>query len=198
MVNQALGDVCQLEKKYNWVINTITSTTQITMTYNSEVQVVFDTKDLSKSVALHFIPAKATTQKSYFFNHLAKVMETKQFKSSQIMLKYVQTQWDKSLELIEHIRKLELHFPVSVNTMKDKAQLSVKAALLVKERKAKIMVEFIVSGGKKDNVDVKCETVYGDHMKGWKLDEYLKQLIKEQGVSWKDGVLQLGQQLMAK
>jgi len=196
--NQMSDNVHQLEKKYNWTINTVTSASHINMTYNSEIQVMFDMKNLTNPAALQLISAETTIQKSYFFNQLSDAMKTKQFESPQLMLKYVQLQWDKSLGFVEEIRKLELHFPIVISTVEEHAQLSIKAALLVRERKAKIMVEFLVYGDKKQEVDIKCETVYGDHMKGWKLDEFLKQLIKEQGVGWKDGILQLGQQLIAK
>ena len=60
--------------------------------------------------------------------------------------------------------------------------------LLVRSRKAKIKVDFVVSEDM--SIVVKSETVYGDQMKGWKIDEFLMQVVGE-GAGWRDAVGEL-------
>ena len=170
---------------------------KLQMRYDSEIDVTFHAIDPRKSKSISYAKENPTIQTSYFFDRLAEEFNKLKFREPRELLSFVKNKWIHARAVIEQFRKVELHYQTQFTVREEDNKLMAKVTLIIPNRKAKIFAYIAVDGLSGNSTDIETEVVYGEKMKGWKLDDYLKQLTADGSTTWKEALQQLVRELNA-
>ncbi|KAI1501177.1 Spc7-domain-containing protein [Biscogniauxia marginata] len=213
-----------LEKKYGWAITGIADTT-ISMTYQREIELVFDVssfqgKSPNSRIDLWYVaanrehnPQPATPEKEFFVQCIRDYVRGMAQAQTKIceMLDAVSAAWKKANHVAENVRLLNCTFPTTVSRTSD-SDIAIRSMLLLTTLETKVEISFSLhSKSSQGSVEVavvpQARVVYGEHFKADKVTEYLANRIgtsvvtkdENNGVeSWSDIILELQGRLIAR
>lgn len=216
-----LAKVEDLEKQHGWAITGIADTT-ISMTYQKEIELVFDIASFqgakpNSRIDLWYIRDQnsqpVSPEKDFFVqcirDHLRGLRQA-QTKISEL-LKMVSGAWQKANHVAESMRLLNSTFPTNVVRTSD-ASIAIRSTLLLVPMQTKVEVTLSLhsqstSNGLEVTVAPQAQVVYGEQFKVDKVVEYLASHIgnrvaakEEQGrvEAWSDVIVELHERLLAR
>ncbi|KAJ9151921.1 Kinetochore protein spc7 [Pleurostoma richardsiae] len=213
----------ELEKQHGWAITGISGTT-LSMTYQREIELVFDIASFrpgqqNSRIDLWYIannrersPLPCTPEKEFFLqcirDHI-RALPQAHTKLSR-MLGVVRAAWDKANAVTNHVRFLNLTYPTQVNKTSD-SSIAIRSSLLMAPLATKIEVVLsLQSLESADGVDVAvvphAAVIYGEHFNAPKMTEFLSKRLgnrvfskeEKQTESWGDVVAELHATLLAR
>lgn len=220
-----VAKVEDLEKQHGWTITGIADTT-VSMTYQKEVELVFDISSFqgakpNSRIDLWYIaanrdhnPQPASPEKEFFVqcirDHVRGLAQAKT-KISEL-LKVVSGAWSKANHVAENVRLLNSTFQTNVVRTSD-ASIAVQSTLLLIPLQTKVQITLAFHGhSSKEGIEVtvvpQAQVIYGEQFKVEKVVEYLSTRIGSQVVtkeeqqgqveSWSDVVVELHERLLAR
>ncbi|KAI9682026.1 MAG: hypothetical protein M1817_000080 [Caeruleum heppii] len=192
------ANVDALEDKYGWTI-TGAQQTRITMRFQAEVEVDFDTasflpnqgaayarKETNSSFDIRCVGNPKgqdrnplTTEKDFFLQRIR--MQLQGMKQSQIrvrdLLRFVSESWIKASMIAEELRQLNLSCPTEINISSERS-LSIISTVLLLDIGTKVETVFEVTTGCGNtsvavNVASSAAVVYGEKFNESKMGEFL-------------------------
>lgn len=215
-----------LEKQHGWAITGIAGTT-VSMTYQKEIELVFDISSFqgakpNSRIDLWYIaanrdqnPQPAPPEKEFFVqctrDHVRGLAQS-QTKISEL-LKVVSGAWKKANHVSDNVRLLNSTFQTNVVRTSD-ASIAIRSTLLLAPLQTKVQITLALHGhSSREGVSVaivpQAQVIYGEQFKVDKVVEYLASRInsqvvtkEEQGQSqnepWSDVVVELHERLLAR
>ncbi|EPS42075.1 hypothetical protein H072_3814 [Dactylellina haptotyla CBS 200.50] len=190
--------VRELQEKTGWMLKKAESPFFLVMVYKKTLQVRFNAQQpgsTEQPVTITLLSTVIpTVQQEFFVEAIQASARDGKFGKFKDMLKHISERWDRAVSLIGEIQKVAGPYPNRTAVNAEKGMVFT-ADMLVMEKKAKVRVNFKVSKDVMQRVEIRAETVYGEGMSGWKLDEYLERVVEEEGKGWKEAMRSLRKQL---
>ncbi|KAF3909715.1 hypothetical protein AA313_de0209047 [Arthrobotrys entomopaga] len=196
-VVSSIERVRELEEKTGWTLKKAESPSFLEMVYKKTLQVRFNAHEPGSEehpVTIKLLKTPIpSVQQLFFLEAIQDTAREAKFGKFKDLLKHVAERWDRAVSLIAGMEKVAGPSPTTTAT-NDKGMVFT-ADMLVLQKKAKIRVRFNIARDVMEKVEIKAETVYGEGMSGWKLDEYLERVVEGEGMGWKEAMKRLGKQL---
>jgi kinetochore protein Spc7/SPC105 len=216
-----------LEKQYGWAITGV-SGNQVSMTFQREIELVFDAstfrpnnaeakplQPVSSRVDLWYIaanrelnPLPLTPEKDFFLQNIREhcrglpQAET----TVKVLLDAVSEPWVKAHQVVDDIRTLNHESPTEITKTSD-TSIAIRSTVLLVPLSTKVVIEFHVNihsngqSGFDVKVDPKATVCYGERFNEAKMTEFLVSRIAggEDGrKSWGGIVAELEERLLAR
>ncbi|KAJ0162499.1 Kinetochore protein spc7 [Colletotrichum tanaceti] len=214
--------VDSLEKQHGWAVTGVSGST-ISMTYQREIELVFDMASFqhgqkNSRIDLWYIaanretnPAPSTPEKEFFLQCIRDHIRGLPQSRTKIadLLHWVRAAWDKSNCTSNHIRQLNITFPTAVARTSD-SSIAVKSSLLLSPIATKVEVALEIRGSSRtDGVEFalhpEAKVIYGEHFNTGKMGEFLTTHLGgdafspvEGAPSWSAVVVDLHERLLAR
>lgn len=214
--------VAALQKKTGWAIDSA-STSQLTMTYRSTLQLFFNASAFqplvsAKATSTHanslisliYIDEKQplTTHNRFFLQCLRAQLHALDQSQTSIkdLLNFVSSGWDTATQVAETVRRLRLEHPVDVHILSDE-RLGVNIDVLLPKVQSKVRVLFEMGASVGENgsamelvtnVDARVVVVYGEKYKEKNMGEFVLGRVGDGLEGWEDAVRELRVRLVAR
>lgn len=196
MSNTYTGKVDELEKKYGWTITGISGTT-VSMTYQKEIELVFDASSFqdTNSAAKHqtntridlwhiaanreLEPMMLTPEKDFLLQNIRDhIRGLPQAQTSvKSLLHAVSVAWNKANAVQDNINLLSISCPTEVSKTSDNSMM-VKSLLLIGPLTTKVEIAFhLICHSDEEGINVEISpsatVVYGEKFNESKIREFL-------------------------
>ncbi|KAI3324759.1 Spc7-domain-containing protein [Xylariaceae sp. AK1471] len=223
-INSLKVKVDELERQHGWAITGVAGNT-ISMTYQREIELVFDISSFSGNVSnsridLWYIaanrdrdPEPALSEKEFFVQCIRDHVRGMAQAQTKIhsMLSMVSGAWKKANHVAANVRLLNCTFPTNVTRTSD-SSIAVRSTLLLVPLETKVEITLALHGlhaqdGFQVTIAPHVRVMYGEHFKVDKIAEYIGTRIGnsvttegEEGKTkfWSDVVVELHEKLLAR
>ncbi|KAJ8114341.1 hypothetical protein ONZ43_g4926 [Nemania bipapillata] len=224
-INSLKAKVDELERRHGWAITGVVGTS-ISMTYQREIELVFDVssfgrdKASSSRIDLWYVaanrdrnPLPTSPEKEFFVQCIRDQVRGMAQARTKIrdMLSVVSGAWKKANHVAASVRLLDCTFPTKVVRTSD-SSIAVRSTLLLVPLETKVEVTLTLHaqhtpGGLQILIAPQAQVIYGEHFKIDKVIEYLTTRIGTSVVtkeersdteSWSDVVVELQERLLAR
>ncbi|KAI0435071.1 hypothetical protein F5Y09DRAFT_159891 [Xylaria sp. FL1042] len=223
-INSLKAKVDELERQYGWAISGIAGTI-ISMTYEREIELVFDISSFSggnsnSQIDLRYIaanrdrdPLPPSPEKEFFVQCIRDHVRGMAQAQTQIytVLRVVSGAWKKANHIEENVRLLNCTFPTNITRTTD-SSIAVQSTLLLAPLETKLEIMLVLHGqhtrgGLQVLIAPQARVVYGENFKIDNVVEYLATRIGtsvttegEQGGTepWCDAIVELHERLLAR
>ncbi|WYZ44139.1 hypothetical protein EsH8_VII_000575 [Colletotrichum jinshuiense] len=214
--------VDSLEKQHGWAVTGVSGST-ISMTYQREIELVFDMASFQRGqqnsrIDLWYIagnrennPLPSTPEKDFFLQCIRDHIRGLPQSRTKIadLLHMVRAAWDRANSTSHQIRHLNITFPTGISRISD-SSIAVKSSLLLAPMETKVEIALEIRGeSRPDGIEFllhpDAKVVYGEHFNIGKIAEFLTTHLgdktssqDEVTPSWSDVVVDLHEKLLAR